>query len=81
MTISMATVPALAQASVPVAQIAAKAPEALDVPTPDELEELSAREASSTELESFEGGEPVVIVTSSALALALLIVILILILD
>ncbi len=80
MTISMATVPALAQAAAPVAQVAAPV-EVLDVPTPDELEDLSAREAASTDLESFEGGEPVVVISSSALALALLIVILILILD
>ena len=47
----------------------------------NELAELAAREQASTELESFQGGEAVVIIGGSVLTLGLLILILALLID
>lgn len=80
--LALASAPAIARAEIPIGTVAPTAIAQADmaVPTPSELDELRGRDASATDLDEFEGGEPVIIIGGSVLAAALVVLLLVLLL-
>ncbi len=80
--LALASAPAIARAEIPIGASTTPIAQAeMVVPTPSELDELAARDAAATtDLEQFEGGEPVIIVGGSVLAAALVILLVLLLL-
>lgn len=87
LALGLIAAPAWAQAERPTTHLAANAAQVVEssvdtlvVPTPEELEDLASRDAAA-DLEDFEGGEVVIVVSTSLLTVAVLLVLLLLILD